>query len=62
MWEFYLAASETAFRQQATMVFHLQLTKRRGAAPLPRDYIPLETARLRALEDSESLRLRLAGE
>jgi cyclopropane-fatty-acyl-phospholipid synthase len=36
--------------------------KRQGAAPLPRDYIPLETARLRALEDSDLCRLRLAGE
>jgi cyclopropane-fatty-acyl-phospholipid synthase len=31
MWEFYLAASETAFREQAMMVFQLQLTKRQDA-------------------------------
>ena len=30
MWEFYLAASEMAFREQNMMVFQLQLTKRQG--------------------------------
>ena len=29
MWEFYLAASEMAFREQNMMVFQLQLTKRK---------------------------------
>ncbi len=33
MWEFYLAASEMAFRKQAMMVFHLQLTKRQDVVP-----------------------------
>ena len=31
MWEFYLAASEMAFREQAMMVFQIQLTKRQAS-------------------------------
>ena len=50
MWEFYLAASEMAFREQAMMVFQMQLTKRQGVVPMTRDYIVREEARLRALE------------
>ena len=42
MWEFYLAASEMAFREQAMMVFQLQLTKRQGVVPMTRDYIMRE--------------------
>jgi cyclopropane-fatty-acyl-phospholipid synthase len=62
MWEFYLAASEMAFREQALMVFQLQLTKRQGIVPMTRDYIERETARLRALESGQRPPLRLAGE
>ena len=62
MWEFYLAASEMAFREQALMVFQLQLTKRQGIVPMTRDYIARETARLRAAESGRRLPLRLAGE
>jgi cyclopropane-fatty-acyl-phospholipid synthase len=62
MWEFYLAASEMAFREQALMVFQLQLTKRQGIVPMTRDYIERETARLRALETGQRPPLRLAGE
>src|SRR6202030_574698 len=39
MWEFYLAASEMTFREQAMMVFQLQLTKRQDVVPNTRDYI-----------------------
>ncbi len=39
MWEFYLAASEMAFREQNMMVFQIQLTKRQGVVPITRDYI-----------------------
>ena len=39
MWEFYLAASEIAFRRRDHMVFQLQLTKRIDAVPLTRNYI-----------------------
>jgi cyclopropane-fatty-acyl-phospholipid synthase len=62
MWEFYLAAAEMAFREQAMMVFQLQLAKRQGVVPMTRDYIVRETARLRALEHGQRPPLRLAGE
>jgi cyclopropane-fatty-acyl-phospholipid synthase len=62
MWEFYLAASEMAFRKQAMMVFQLQLTKRQGVVPITRDYVARESGRLRALEAGRPPRLRLAGE
>jgi cyclopropane-fatty-acyl-phospholipid synthase len=62
MWEFYLAASEMAFREQALMVFQLQLTKRQGIVPMTRDYIEREAARLRACETGQRAPLRLAGE
>ena len=39
MWEFYLAASEMAFRHQGMMVFQIQLAKRVDTVPLTRDYI-----------------------
>jgi len=39
-----------AFRQQAMIVFQVQLTKRQGIVPMTRDYIGREEARLRALE------------
>jgi cyclopropane-fatty-acyl-phospholipid synthase len=62
MWEFYLAASEMAFREQNLMVFQLQLTKRQGIVPMTRDYIPAQEARLRILEGNTRAPLRLAGE
>jgi cyclopropane-fatty-acyl-phospholipid synthase len=62
MWEFYLAASEMAFREQAMMIFQLQLTKRQDVVPMTRDYIAREEARLRALEGGGRPPLRLAGE
>ncbi len=39
MWEFYLAASEIAFRELGHMVFQVQLTKKQTAVPLSRDYL-----------------------
>jgi len=62
MWEFYLAAAEMAFREQAMMVLQLQLAKRQGVVPMTRDYIARETARLRACELGQRPPLRLAGE
>jgi cyclopropane-fatty-acyl-phospholipid synthase len=62
MWEFYLAASEVAFREQAMMVMQVQLTKRQDVVPITRDYIAREEARLRALERGQQAPLRLAGE
>ena len=62
MWEFYLAASEMAFRKQNMMNFQLQLTKRQGVVPITRDYVVREEARLRHLERGSRPRLRIAGE
>jgi cyclopropane-fatty-acyl-phospholipid synthase len=62
MWEFYLAASEMAFRRQNMMVFQIQLAKRQGVVPITRDYIAKGEARLRRLEAGPHAPLRLAGE
>jgi cyclopropane-fatty-acyl-phospholipid synthase len=62
MWEFYLAASEMAFREQAMMVFQIQLAKRQDVVPTTRNYIASEQLRLRAAESSRPPPLRLAGE
>ena len=39
MWEFYLAASECAFRFSDHVVFQIQFSRRKGAVPEVRDYI-----------------------
>jgi cyclopropane-fatty-acyl-phospholipid synthase len=62
MWEFYLAASEMSFREQAMMVFQIQLTKRQDVVPMTRDYIGREERRLRGAEGERHPPLRLAGE
>lgn len=54
MWEFYLAASESAFRGQGHMNFQIQLAKRVDAVPLTRDYI---TDHDRMREDRDTSRL-----
>ncbi len=51
MWEVYLAGSEITFRYQDGMVFQLQLTHRRAAVPLTRDYIGEEEKRLSRQEN-----------
>jgi cyclopropane-fatty-acyl-phospholipid synthase len=61
MWEFYLAASEMAFRKQGLMNFQIQLTKRQGVVPMTRDYIVQAENRLRAAENGRKPRLQLAG-
>jgi cyclopropane-fatty-acyl-phospholipid synthase len=61
MWEFYLAASETAFRYQNLVVFQVQLVKRIGALPTTRDYMLTDEDRLREQEEIEA-RPRMAGE
>jgi cyclopropane-fatty-acyl-phospholipid synthase len=62
MWEFYLASSEMAFRQQNMMVFQIQLTKRQGVVPITRNYIAQAETRLRGLESGQRPPLRMAGE
>jgi len=39
MWEYYLAVCEMMFRNGDLMVFQLQLTRKRDAVPLTRDYL-----------------------
>lgn len=62
MWEFYLAASEMAFRKQNLMNFQVQLTRRQGVVPMTRDYIGREEARLRTQEGGRRPLLKMAGE
>ena len=50
MWEFYLACSEMAFREQGMIVFQIQMAKHKGVVPATRDYIAQEEARLRTRE------------
>ena len=51
MWEFYLAASETAFRWQNLVVFQLQFTKRLDTLPITRGYMSAEEERLRHIDE-----------
>jgi cyclopropane-fatty-acyl-phospholipid synthase len=60
MWDFYLAASEAAFRWGGHMVFQIQVAKSVDAVPLTRDYIgdaerrlPLDLAPPRRQEAAE---------
>lgn len=53
MWEFYLAASESAFRWQNLVVFQFQLAHKQDAVPLTRNYIEQEEKRLKRLETSK---------
>ena len=62
MWEFYLAASEMAFRHQGMMVFQIQLAKRVDAVPLTRGYIERAEEQLRERERRSPPPLRMAGE
>lgn len=62
MWEFYLAASEMAFRKQNLMNIQVQLAKRQGIVPMTRDYITHEEAKLRRLKIGKKPRLQVAGE
>jgi cyclopropane-fatty-acyl-phospholipid synthase len=61
MWEFYLAASEMAFRKQNLMNIQIQITKRQGIVPMTRDYITREEAKLRGVERGKRPRLQIAG-
>ena len=50
MWEFYLVSAEMMFRTGSQMVFHMQLSKKRDATPIVRDYITETQRRYKALE------------
>ena len=56
MFEFYLISAEMMFRTGSQMVFHMQLSKKRDATPVVRDYITEVQRRYKALETE-----RLAG-
>ena len=60
MWEFYLAASETAFRYQKLVVFQVQLAKRIKSLPITRDY--MYKAERGFIEHEGAERPRMAGE
>lgn len=55
MWDFYLAASESAFRWQGMMVFQIQLAHKQDAVPLTRDYIMQEEERLLKIDADPNL-------
>jgi cyclopropane-fatty-acyl-phospholipid synthase len=50
MFEFYLISAETMFTTGSQQVFHMQLAKKRDAAPIVRDYIVDTQRRYRELE------------
>ncbi len=50
MWEFYLSASEAAFRWSDLMVFQIQLTRTNDTTPMTRDYMIDMERRLAASE------------
>ncbi|MCC5978113.1 MAG: class I SAM-dependent methyltransferase [Salinarimonas sp.] len=52
MWEFYLAASEAAFRFEHLVVFQIQLAKRVDTLPMTRDYITDNEALLLEREEA----------
>ena len=57
MWEFYLAASECAFRYGGMNNFQIQFVNNQHVLPLTRNYIIEEEERLRAI-DSKLPRLK----
>ncbi|HEX8662668.1 MAG TPA: cyclopropane-fatty-acyl-phospholipid synthase family protein [Beijerinckiaceae bacterium] len=50
MWEFYLVSAEMMFRTGSQLVFHMQLARRRDAAPIVRDYVTDAQRRYREIE------------
>jgi cyclopropane-fatty-acyl-phospholipid synthase len=50
MWEFYLISAEMMFRTGSQLVFHMQLARKRDAAPIVRDYVTDTQRRYRELE------------
>jgi cyclopropane-fatty-acyl-phospholipid synthase len=57
MWEFYLAASEVAFRYSGLMVFQIQIAKRQEAVPLTRSYIAQREAELMSSDVGRSRKM-----
>jgi len=61
MWEFYLAAAETAFRYQGLVIHQIQLAKRQEAVPLTRSYIQEAETSLRQRETPTPAVARVAS-
>ncbi len=61
MWEFYLAASEAAFRLGQNIVYQLQIARDVNVVPFTRDYILERERQLRAREPQPAP-MRMAGE
>jgi cyclopropane-fatty-acyl-phospholipid synthase len=61
LWEYYLAASEVAFRVYGHMVFQFQLTKRQDVVPRTRDYVGEREAQLRKRESQKGALWRVAS-
>jgi cyclopropane-fatty-acyl-phospholipid synthase len=57
MFEFYLISAESMFLTGSQQVFHMQLARRRDAAPIVRDYVVETQRRYRALEPERLKRL-----
>ncbi|MEQ8267795.1 MAG: cyclopropane-fatty-acyl-phospholipid synthase family protein [Parvibaculum sp.] len=60
MWEFYLAGSETSFRNEGMVVFQMQLAKQIASLPLTRDYMVEDERQLNA--EPQAQRRLLAGD
>jgi cyclopropane-fatty-acyl-phospholipid synthase len=60
MWEYYLAASECAFRYTGEVIFQIQLARKVDTIPVTRDYMLRAEAELRR-RDSAGSGLRIAG-
>ena len=61
MWEFYLAGSETSFRNEGMVVFQMQIAKKIDSLPLTRDYMLEDERRLNARAETPRHRL-IAGD
>ncbi len=62
MWEFYLISAEMMFRTGAQEVFHMQLSRRRDASPLRRDYMVDQQRELKKREQERLPKLAVAAE
>ena len=57
MWQYYLVGAEQSFRTGAMVNFHIQSVKQRGVLPMTRDYMDVEAARLRAIDQEPAWHL-----
>ncbi|MBM6594562.1 SAM-dependent methyltransferase [Microvirga pudoricolor] len=61
MFEFYLVSAEMMFRTGSQLVFHMQLARRRDAAPIVRDYVTDVQRLYRGMEGERLENLRGEG-